>query len=223
MITPSVATIKRLFAVSGNRCAFPQCISPLIHHGKVTGKVCHIKGSRPGSARYAEDQSAEDRHGFQNLILMCPIHHDVVDSDEIEYPVDRLLDLKAERETSQNAPSEISDDSARQLLLLLAPTTNHKTTNIYNQNVSSTNQTGGITAHTVNVVKPRRVMGDEMKKTILAQCPRDKMIVVWSVAGDEESHFFAQEIFRFMQASGFKLFGDGPNETSSSNRRKAFA
>ena len=88
MSSPSVATIKHLFAVSGNLCAFPKCTSPLIHFGKVTGRICHIKGAKPGSARYDENQGDEDRHDYQNLILMCPIHHDVIDADEIGYPVD---------------------------------------------------------------------------------------------------------------------------------------
>jgi hypothetical protein len=84
----------------------------LIHDGKVTGRICHIKGAKPGSARYDEDQNDKDRHGFQNLILMCPIHHDVIDADEIAYPVERLIKLKEDREAYQGAPLEISDSSA---------------------------------------------------------------------------------------------------------------
>src|ERR1700743_1066086 len=98
MSGPSVATIKRLYAVSGNCCAFPKCASPLIHDGKVTGRICHIQGAKPGSARYDEKQVDEDRHGFSNLILMCPIHHDVIDDDEVAYSVDRLRQLKADHE-----------------------------------------------------------------------------------------------------------------------------
>jgi hypothetical protein len=211
MKSPTVATAKQLFAISGNRCAFPKCTSPLIHDGKVTGRICHLKGAKPGSTRYDANQSDEERHSFQNLILMCPIHHDVIDDDEVAYPVERLLKLKADREAQAAKPLDLSDSEAQQFLVLLfAPTTNQHFTNVYNQNVSSTNQSGGITAHTISFQKPLRTMGDGMKKTILEQCPRDKMIVVWSIAGDEESHSFAKEIFDFMRSNGFKLFGDGP-------------
>ena len=42
---PTVATIKRLFAVAGNRCAFAGCEERLVDEGSGTimGEVCHIK------------------------------------------------------------------------------------------------------------------------------------------------------------------------------------
>ncbi|WP_264179384.1 hypothetical protein [Sutcliffiella horikoshii] len=36
---PTPSTVKRLFAVSGNRCAFPKCINKLIEEEKVTGRI----------------------------------------------------------------------------------------------------------------------------------------------------------------------------------------
>ena len=36
---PTSATLKRLFAVSGNQCVFPKCSAPLIHEGVLTGDV----------------------------------------------------------------------------------------------------------------------------------------------------------------------------------------
>jgi hypothetical protein len=41
----SVATIKRLFAVSGNTCAYSGCANPLVDvaSGKVTARICPIK------------------------------------------------------------------------------------------------------------------------------------------------------------------------------------
>src|SRR5947209_325888 len=81
---------------------------------------------------------------------------------------------------------------------------------IINQNVTSTYQTGGITAHTVNFGNPRRVMGPKLKKQILDEMPRDKQIVIWSVDGNEETHAFATEIFKFMREKGYDLFGEAP-------------
>ena len=205
MSDPSVATIKRLYAVSGNRCAFPKCPAPLVHGNKVTGRVCHIKGAKPGSARYDAKQSDAERHSFSNLILMCPIHHDVIDADELAYTEERLHRLKVTHESAQ-IPTEVSDGIVQQFLV----SGEHGIANVYNQHVSSINQQGGITAHTVNVPKIQRKMGQALKKGILAQFPRDKKIVIWSVAGNEETHIFAEEIFRFMNSSGFNLFGNGP-------------
>lgn len=95
---PSLPTKKRLFALSSNRCAFPRCTATLVDGDTVVGKICHIKGARPGSARYDRDQSAVERHGFDNLMLMCGRHHDVIDDDEEAYSVERLLKMKADHE-----------------------------------------------------------------------------------------------------------------------------
>jgi hypothetical protein len=44
---------KRLFAMSRNRCAFPNCQQPLVDQGgKVTGRICHIRAGQPGGPRY---------------------------------------------------------------------------------------------------------------------------------------------------------------------------
>jgi hypothetical protein len=115
---PSVATIKRLFAVSGNECAFPGCANPLVdaESGKVTGRICHITGKKPGTARYDASQSDTERDAFENLLLMCPIHHDVIDTDVQSYTVERLQRIKAEHEALSGAGPEVSDDIAVKLL-----------------------------------------------------------------------------------------------------------
>ena len=60
---PSQATIKRLFAHSGNRCAFPRCMEVLVEEGTVVGKVCHIKAANPKGPRYDPQQTTAERHG----------------------------------------------------------------------------------------------------------------------------------------------------------------
>jgi len=119
MAGPSVATVKRLFAVSGNRCAFPGCALPLVDEasGKVTGRICHIKADSPGGQRYDPEQHNRERHGFANLVLMCPLHHDVIDSDGETYTVERLLEIKARHEARYTGGAQPSDDVARQFLL----------------------------------------------------------------------------------------------------------
>ena len=90
MAGPSAPTIKRLFAVSGNTCAFPGCNIPLVDatSGKVTARICHIKARQPGGPRYDAQQTEDERHAFENLVLMCPMHHDVIDSDAETYTVE---------------------------------------------------------------------------------------------------------------------------------------
>lgn len=141
MNSPTLPTVKRLFAMSGNKCAFPRCPIPLVDKssGKVTGKICHIKAQSPGGPRYDPTQSDEGRHAFENLLLLCPIHHDVIDSDLDSYTVDRLLKIKSEYEKSNQCEDDPSDEIANKLI-----------TNIFEGSLLlSQNQSGGQVAHQI--------------------------------------------------------------------------
>jgi hypothetical protein len=110
--SPRVAerTVKRLFALSRNRCAAPGCVSKIVEtSGSVVGKICHIKGARAGSARYDKNQSDEERHGFENLILLCGLHHDVIDKEEKAHSVETLCTWKRAQERPENNELSLAD------------------------------------------------------------------------------------------------------------------
>lgn len=140
---PTAATIKRLFAVSRNGCAFPRCTVPIVDaaSGKVTGRICHIKARQPGGPRYDESQSETERHAFENLILLCPIHHDVIDSDLASYTVERLTAMKREHEAGQPS-QEPTDEIVSQLILVSNVVTSGSV-------ITSVSQTGGQLAHSI--------------------------------------------------------------------------
>lgn len=146
------ATAKRLFAVSGNKCAFPKCPLPLVEpaSGKVTGRICHIKARNPSGPRYDQVQTDEERNAFENLILMCPIHHDVIDADEIAYTVDHLTEIKRKYERKwQQQPNEVSDALASALIALSDVRVESGSVLI------ALNQAGGQIAHTItNIQQP---------------------------------------------------------------------
>ncbi len=69
--TIDVNTIKRLFAHSGNRCAFPDCTNPIFEDdGILTGQCCHIEAASKKGPRYNGNMSAADRKGYDNLLLL---------------------------------------------------------------------------------------------------------------------------------------------------------
>ena len=146
MREPSRPTIKRLFALSGNECAFPKCRLPLVDDasGKVTGRICHIKARRPGKRRYDPNQTEEERHGFGNLVLMCPIHHDVIDADEQSYTVARLQEIKAQHEAEHSDGKEPADAVVHQFVAQLSETSVASGSIIFSQN-----QHGGQVAHSI--------------------------------------------------------------------------
>lgn len=105
------ATRVRLALLSGNRCAIPSCHEPLseFRDGNVVllGEAAHIagehgaeKGGRP-SARFDPAMTEEERNALSNLLYVCRICHAKIDARphaELEYPVHRLLAIKADHE-----------------------------------------------------------------------------------------------------------------------------
>lgn len=130
---PTQATIKRLFAHSANRCPFPKCASALVFGESVVGEICHIEADRPGGPRYNANQSPAERQSYENLILMCPAHHKVVDDDEETYTVERLKAMKAKHEANAGTLDDAEASSGAMLLL-------------------SVNQSGGVAAQSIGVV-----------------------------------------------------------------------
>ena len=68
--------------------------------GVLIGRIVHIEAAMPGGARFRAAMTNEERRGFENLMLMCGTHHDVIDADVVTWTVDRLRDVKANHETT---------------------------------------------------------------------------------------------------------------------------
>lgn len=119
MNTPSLATVKALFARSRNCCAFPTCSSPVVEDtGTVTAEICHIRALSPRGPRYDKKQTPEERNSAANLVLMCGRHHKVIDTETRKYPTSVLLEIKHEHE--ERGFAEISPAGARVAQQLLA-------------------------------------------------------------------------------------------------------
>ncbi len=97
---PRDKTRRLVLARSGNQCAFPSCSKPIFDSTQLLGQLAHIKGNKPGSARYDPGQNPEERHGPDNLIAICIEHGMLIDdpSNERHYTVEYLTRLKKEHE-----------------------------------------------------------------------------------------------------------------------------
>ena len=124
-------TVKRLFAVSGNQCAFPRCTTELVRGATIIGEICHMRSPKPNGPRHDSQLSLAACHEFENLILMCANHHKVIDDDEHAYTVGRLVKMKRDHESAMKPLSDSEITSAVDLIM-------------------SVGQSGGITAQTVN-------------------------------------------------------------------------
>jgi len=89
---------------SGNRCAMPDCRKELVAEGNdkdrssLVAQMAHIKGEKPGSARYDAGMADADRNKHENLILVCPSCHKKIDDQPNTYTVEKLVEIKQSHE-----------------------------------------------------------------------------------------------------------------------------
>src|ERR1035438_8418257 len=118
MKAPTERDIKKLFAVSLNQCAFTNCLMPIFTlTDEMIGEICHIKAKSPDGPRYDPTQTDIERHGFENLILLCRNHHKIVDDKPEKFTVEWLTNIKQQHEAT--GICEIPPDEARQAHRLL--------------------------------------------------------------------------------------------------------
>ena len=110
----ALATRKRLWSNAGKHCSYPGCTQRLLvpveadMEEVVVGEECHIvaqgeSGPRAPKSLMGDEQIQwqslfDDRDGYQNLILLCGIHHKVIDRDVASHPVGRLVEMKQAHE-----------------------------------------------------------------------------------------------------------------------------
>lgn len=100
----SLKTSKILWAKSGNKCAFPGCKQNLVMHDVMTddpsvvGEEAHIVARNEDGPRGNQPLTRDKRDLYQNLILLCSIHHKIIDDQPDSYPVEKLLEFKLSHE-----------------------------------------------------------------------------------------------------------------------------
>ncbi|MET9733395.1 HNH endonuclease [Streptomyces sp. NPDC006458] len=102
---PLSGVARRLWAFSGNECAWgdPHCSTRLVtEEGAWVGKIAHIIGAEPGSARHEawDGKDVDQLRDFDNLMLLCGVHHDLIDSGVTrdDYTVEYLRAVKQKHE-----------------------------------------------------------------------------------------------------------------------------
>ncbi|MEU4395245.1 hypothetical protein [Kribbella sp. NPDC023855] len=110
---------KALYRLARGTCYFPDCPRRIIEavEGEpvVAVDIAHIRGAKPGSARYDPSMTDEERAAFPNLILLCSPHHKLVDRIRPEdFPPGMLEEWKRANEPADGiealASSGLTDE-----------------------------------------------------------------------------------------------------------------
>lgn len=95
-------TRKILWGKSGNRCAI--CRKELVVEStpdddeSVVGDECHIISAQKNGPRYNERYRQENIDTYQNLLLLCRVHHKMIDDQHETYMAELLLKIKETHE-----------------------------------------------------------------------------------------------------------------------------
>lgn len=160
MSAPSEQTIKKLFALSGNICAFPGCQSPIVESaGTVTGEICHICAKSPNGPRFDEKQTDKQRHSFENLILLCRRHHKIIDAEFEVYSVDALQEIKKIHEDIAGRSEKAEDIFFAKILI-----------NDHNR-ISISNQSGNVAINSPGAMQAKNLTVNTEKKNLKINAP----------------------------------------------------
>lgn len=102
--TYSQKTLKILYALSGHQCAFPDCGVPITEPGTpesgplVVGEICHIYAVSEQGPRGKSGLQEKELNAPENLIILCPNHHRLVDGQPETYTADLLKSWKQAHE-----------------------------------------------------------------------------------------------------------------------------
>lgn len=132
MVNLRVEVRKTLWGNAGNRCAFPGCAQRLISDlekpdqgfsgtGGVIGEEAHVRSSKPTGPRHEPRYPPETLNDYENLVLLCPTHHTVIDKDNGRaWPVAEVLKMKGAHEARVDAAMDSVDKDRNRLEVALA-------------------------------------------------------------------------------------------------------
>ena len=114
----SLKTHKMLWGRSGNMCAFPDCKKELVmdesetDDPSVVGEEAHIIGRKQNGPRGESELSIDQRDKYGNLILLCSVHHKLIDDQINTYSVEKINEFKKQHE--EWVKNNLSQDAVKQ-------------------------------------------------------------------------------------------------------------
>ena len=157
------------------------------------GRAAHICAASEGGPRYESKMTTEERSSISNAIFLCSNCADMIDDNGgVDFTIATLQKWKLDHEnwTRDNLNKSVIAEKSAPVIF----------------NVSSQNQTGGITAGIVNFAPPRRQLNEGVKKQLdeLFTDPNEK-IKISAQMSDGEANDYAEEIKEYLVGKGFQI------------------
>jgi hypothetical protein len=109
--------LKILWGLSAGRCAYPDCRQPSIVEGTevddkaIIGKIAHIYAHSNIGPRAKPNLIDSERDCYDNWVILCSTHHDLVDAQPNTFTAEDLLSWKRDLEmwVSSQLATEITE------------------------------------------------------------------------------------------------------------------
>ena len=112
--------LEALFGLAGGMCSFDECRERIIDSHEIPerpiihGQIGHIIAASDNGPRGDPHMTADERRRYNNLILVCPKHHKIIDTIDEKYPAPLLRSYKATHEVwvqrqTQEAMDQFTD------------------------------------------------------------------------------------------------------------------
>ncbi|MBQ6181154.1 MAG: SAVED domain-containing protein [Ruminococcus sp.] len=136
--SPSAFTVHMLCANSAGRCEFDGCNKYIFHDTLTTRKlnasnVAHIVAASPDGPRGDKTRSYLLSDKLENLMLLCPQHHKLIDDYPENYPEELLLEMKKKHEDSIREMCDLISIPKSERVMFFSPIKNSSITHIDNQ------------------------------------------------------------------------------------------
>jgi hypothetical protein len=134
---------------------------------------------------------------------MCPIHHDVIDADEGDWPAERLKQLKSRHESSHSGETrDLTDKQAQAFIDRSSVTVSGGSV------VITYNQVGGQAANVINNYGPsKRLVTPAIQERMIRVLNDAKpgRIAFASTQGDVEAHEYKHQLMNVFRSAGWHV------------------
>ncbi|QQZ09618.1 ABC-three component system protein [Heyndrickxia vini] len=96
--------VKLLFMLSAGMCAFPGCTTRCVaketdfDEPAVLGLIAHIEAHSNDGPRPNLKLTEKERDSYKNWVLLCGVHHDLIDAQSNTYTVEQIRQWKKDLE-----------------------------------------------------------------------------------------------------------------------------
>ncbi|WP_394530777.1 SAVED domain-containing protein [Priestia aryabhattai] len=186
--TIPVKVQTRLWGKAAGRCQYEGCNKPLWYDSTTKSEfnssyIAHIVADRPNGPRGDEVRSKQLSKEISNLMLMCDVHHRLIDRHDVEgHPEDVLVAMKKKQEEKVEMLTSLTEDKQSHVIL-------------YGANIGQ-NKSNVSMEKAIHAMLPKRYPADNraIELSLSGSLFKDNEDVYWTIERENLKRQFSEKI-----------------------------